>query len=96
MSDCCTPDGSCSTNTAQGGTTVVADSHTVVYAVAGMTCGHCKSTLTKAIGGLDGVLKVDVDLATGHVSVTTDGESDDAEIAKAVDDAGYEVTGRAT
>ncbi|MFB6982273.1 heavy-metal-associated domain-containing protein [Streptomyces scopuliridis] len=95
MSDCCTPDGSCSTSTTQGGTTTVTESHTTVYAVAGMTCGHCESALTKAIGGLDGVLSVGVDLAAGHVSVTTDSEPDDAGIAKAVDDAGYEVTGRA-
>ncbi|MFE2847979.1 heavy-metal-associated domain-containing protein [Streptomyces scopuliridis] len=95
MSDCCTPDGSCSTNTAPGGTTVVADSRTTVYAVAGMTCGHCESTITKAIGDLDGVLSVDVDVTAGRVSVTTGREPDDAEIAKVVDDAGYEVTGRA-
>ncbi|MFJ9030311.1 heavy-metal-associated domain-containing protein [Streptomyces sp. NPDC102274] len=95
MSDCCTPDGSCSTSTAQNGTTVVADSHTVVYEVAGMTCGHCESTLTKAIGDLDGVLSVDVDVAAGRVGVTTGGEPDGAEIAKVVADAGYEVTGRA-
>ncbi|MFE4367898.1 heavy-metal-associated domain-containing protein [Streptomyces sp. NPDC056835] len=96
MSDCCTPDGSCSTSTTQGGTTIATDSRTAVYEVAGMTCGHCKSTLTKAIGDLDGVLSVDVDVPAGRVSVTTGGEPDDAEIAKVVDEAGYEVTGRAT
>ncbi|MEV8393823.1 heavy-metal-associated domain-containing protein [Streptomyces sp. NPDC057539] len=95
MSDCCTPDGSCSTSTAQGRTAVVADSRTTVYAVAGMSCGHCESTLTKVIGELDDVLSVDVDITTGRVSVTTGGEPDDAGIAKVVDDAGYEVTGRA-
>lgn len=95
MSDCCTPDASCSTSTAQGATTVVADRHTAVYAVAGMTCGHCGTTVTKAIGDLDSVLSVDVDVAAGRVSVTTGGEPDDAEITKVVDEAGYEVTGRA-
>ncbi|MEV6425803.1 heavy-metal-associated domain-containing protein [Streptomyces sp. NPDC051662] len=95
MSDCCTPDGSCSTNTAQGGTTVVTDSRTTVYAVTGMSCGHCESTLTKVIGELDDVLRVDVDVAAGRVGVTTAGEPDDAEIARVVDSAGYEVTGRA-
>lgn len=34
-----------------------------------MTCGHCKATLTKVIGGLDGVTGVDVDLDTGRVTV---------------------------
>ncbi|GAA2589991.1 heavy-metal-associated domain-containing protein [Streptomyces violaceus] len=64
------------------------------YAVAGMSCGHCKATLTKAIGELDGVSGVDVDLGTGHVTVTSAAEPDDAVIAETVDEAGYELTGR--
>lgn len=91
---CCTPDNSCSTDAAQAATTVVADGHTTVYAVAGMTCGHCKTTLTREIGALDNVLRVEVDVATGQVSVTTEGDPDDALIARTVDEAGYELTGR--
>ncbi|MDI9833241.1 MULTISPECIES: heavy-metal-associated domain-containing protein [unclassified Streptomyces] len=68
---------------------------TTTYAVTGMSCGHCRATLTEAIGGLDGVTGVDVDLATGHVTVTSAAEPDDARIAAVVDDAGYELTGRA-
>ncbi|GHA58250.1 heavy-metal-associated domain-containing protein [Streptomyces purpurascens] len=64
------------------------------YAVAGMSCGHCKATLTEAIGGLDGVSGVDVDLGTGRVTVTSAAEPDDAAIAETVDEAGYELTGR--
>lgn len=95
MSDCCTPEGGCATSTTQGTTTALADTYTTIYEVAGMTCGHCKSTLTKAIGEIDHVLSVDVDVASGRVSVTTGAEPDDAELAKVVDDAGYELTGRA-
>ncbi|MTE22107.1 copper-binding protein [Streptomyces sp. TRM43335] len=69
MSSCCTLDGSRSTTANQ---TATAEGTTTVYAVAGMTCGHCKATLTKVIGDLDGVLA-----------------------AEAVDEAGYELTGRA-
>ncbi|MFD7689002.1 heavy-metal-associated domain-containing protein [Streptomyces sp. NPDC059781] len=87
---CCTPDGSCST-----GTTAATAGTATVYDVSGMTCGHCKATLTKEIGALDGVLAVDVDLEAGRVTVTTAGEPDDALLAKVVDDAGYELTGRA-
>ncbi|MDT0386762.1 heavy-metal-associated domain-containing protein [Streptomyces sp. DSM 41921] len=65
------------------------------YAVAGMSCGHCKATLTEVIGELDGVSGVDVDLGGGHVTVTTAGEPDDAAIAEVVDEAGYTLTGRA-
>ncbi|WP_328336589.1 heavy-metal-associated domain-containing protein [Streptomyces violaceus] len=64
------------------------------YAVAGMSCGHCKTTLTRAIGELDGVSGVDVDLGTGHVTVSSAAEPDDAVIAETVDEAGYELTGR--
>ncbi|MGX1564068.1 heavy-metal-associated domain-containing protein [Streptomyces sp. NPDC055506] len=64
------------------------------YAVAGMSCGHCKATLTEAIGGLDGVSGVEVDLGSGHVTVTSAAEPDDAVIAETVDEAGYELTGR--
>ncbi|MFH9562309.1 MULTISPECIES: heavy-metal-associated domain-containing protein [Streptomyces] len=66
-----------------------------MYSVAGMTCGHCKATLTKEIGALEGVTAVEVDLETGQVAVTTLGAPDDALLAKVVDEAGYELTGRA-
>ncbi|NLU66135.1 heavy-metal-associated domain-containing protein [Streptomyces sp. HNM0574] len=94
MSDCCTTDGSCQTSATET-TTAVADAQETVYAVSGMTCGHCKSTLTKEIGALDSVISVDVDVAGGRVTVTTGGEPDDGLIAKVVDEAGYELTGRA-
>ncbi|QOV40304.1 heavy-metal-associated domain-containing protein [Streptomyces ferrugineus] len=68
---------------------------TTTYAVSGMSCAHCKATLTKVIGELDGVTAVDVDLAAGQVTVTSATEPDDARLAEVVDDAGYELTGRA-
>ncbi|MFJ3585944.1 heavy-metal-associated domain-containing protein [Streptomyces sp. NPDC090127] len=98
MSSCCTPDGSCSTNAGEATTataTAVADSTTTVYAVSGMTCGHCKTAITTSVSALDGVIDVDVDVAGGLVTVTTGGAPDDTAISAAVDDAGYELTGRA-
>ncbi|MEU9855715.1 heavy-metal-associated domain-containing protein [Streptomyces sp. NPDC047974] len=94
MGSCCTPDHSCST----GGTATavaVADATSTVYAVSGMTCGHCKTSVTTSVGAVEGVLSVDVDVASGLVTVTTDGAPDDAVIGAAIDDAGYELTGRA-
>lgn len=67
---------------------------TTSYAVAGMSCDHCKSTLTKVIGELDGVSEVDVDVAAGRVTVSSDRELADATLAEVIDDAGYELTGR--
>ncbi|GAA2433405.1 heavy-metal-associated domain-containing protein [Streptomyces macrosporus] len=95
LSSCCTPGGSCSADTSQATTAAPADGHTTVYAVAGMSCGHCEATLTKVVGGLDGVLSVDVDVAAGRVTVTTAGAPDDALLAEVIDEAGYELTGRA-
>ncbi|WP_409474543.1 heavy-metal-associated domain-containing protein [Streptomyces sp. HC307] len=88
---CCTPDGSCSTSAA---TAPATEGITISYNVSGMTCGHCKATLTKEIGALDGVLAVSVDLDAGQIAVTTADEPDDALLARVVDDAGYELTGR--
>ncbi|WP_328429521.1 heavy-metal-associated domain-containing protein [Streptomyces sp. NBC_00443] len=68
---------------------------TTTYAVSGMSCAHCRATLTKVIGELDGVTEVGVDLATGQVTVTSAGEPDDTLITEVVDEAGYELTGRA-
>ncbi|MFF9849560.1 heavy-metal-associated domain-containing protein [Streptomyces litmocidini] len=95
MGSCCTPDNSCSTDSGEATAVAVADSTVTVYAVSGMTCGHCKSAVTKSVSALDGVVSVDVDVDGGLVTVTTGGEPDDAAITAAVDDAGYELTGRA-
>ncbi|WP_171168956.1 heavy-metal-associated domain-containing protein [Streptomyces sp. I05A-00742] len=68
---------------------------TTVYAVSGMSCGHCETAVTRAVGALDAVRAVTVDVPAGRVMVTTSGEPDDTLVADAVDDAGYELTGRA-
>ncbi|GAA5205642.1 MULTISPECIES: heavy-metal-associated domain-containing protein [Streptomyces] len=75
-------------------TTPVTPPVSTTYAVAGMSCGHCKATLTRVIGELDGVTGVDVELDTGRVTVTATAEPDDAALAEVVDEAGYELTGR--
>ena len=64
-----------------------------VYTVAGMTCGHCVSAVSAEIGKLGGVENVAVDLATGQVTVTGAGYTDD-QVRAAVDEAGYELASR--
>jgi len=60
------------------------------YIVQGMTCAHCKASVTEEVSEVPGVASVDVDLPSGRVTVT--GESvDDAAVRAAVDEAGYEV-----
>ncbi len=60
------------------------------YTVAGMSCGHCKASVTDEIRKVAGVEAVDVDLGTGRVTVLGSGFTD-AAISDAVDEAGYEV-----
>ena len=60
------------------------------YTVQGMTCAHCVLSVREEVSEVPGVEAVDVDLASGRLSVTGGG-FDDAAIAEAVADAGYEV-----
>jgi copper ion binding protein len=64
---------------------------TTTYTVKGMTCGHCVSSVTEEVTEIPGVTGVEVDLATGRVTVGSDGPIDDAAVTAAVKEAGYEV-----
>ena len=59
------------------------------FSVDGMTCAHCRRAVTDEIAAVAGVESVTVDLATGTVTVTTGRPVDRADIAAAVDEAGY-------
>ena len=60
------------------------------YTVEGMTCEHCKLSVTEEILELAGVEAVDVDLPSGRVTVRG-AALDDGAIATAVEEAGYRV-----
>ena len=64
---------------------------TKTYTVTGMTCSHCVSSVGSEIKQLPGVTDVQVDLSSGAVTVTSAQPLDDAAVAAAVDEAGYEV-----
>ena len=64
---------------------------TATYTVAGMTCGHCVSSVTEEVEQIAGVTGVDVDLPSGRVTVTSDAPVDDALVKGAVEEAGYEL-----
>mgnify|MGYP003801521691 CR=1 FL=1 len=59
--------------------------------VSGMTCNHCVMAVKKSIGSVKGVSSVDVDLASGKVTVHSDGTPGVDAINNAVRGAGYEV-----
>ena len=69
-------------------------SETTTIQVTGMTCGHCVSAVTEELNQLPGVTDVVVDLVEGGTSAVTvrsEQPLDDAAVAAAVDEAGYEL-----
>ncbi len=63
-----------------------------VLSVPDISCAHCVSAITLAVGGVAGVSSVDVQLE--HKLVIVDGDCSETEIAAAIVDAGYEVADR--
>lgn len=59
------------------------------YIVEGMTCEHCKASVTEEVSEIAGVQGVQVDLPTGRLTVI--GEVGDDAVRGAVDEAGYRV-----
>jgi copper chaperone CopZ len=59
--------------------------------VSGMTCGHCVSAVTMELSLLPSVTEVDVDLESGQVTITSDTGLEPAQLATAIDEAGYEL-----
>jgi len=61
--------------------------------VQGMTCNHCKMSVTGALKKLPGVSQVDVSLETGKVEVQHEAGVDRAAMARAIEDVGFDVVG---
>ena len=61
------------------------------YTVTGMTCGHCVASVTEEVGGVPGVTDVQVDLASGRVTVTGATPVDPSLVRAAVEEAGYQL-----
>jgi len=60
----------------------------ITFEVNDMTCGHCVSTITKAVKATDKNAKVSIDLATHRVAIETT-EADSAQLSHAIKEAGY-------
>ena len=58
------------------------------FEVKDMTCGHCVSTITKAVRGVDQGAKVQIDLATHRVTIEST-ETNEAALSAAITQAGY-------
>jgi copper chaperone len=59
----------------------------MTFNVPDMTCGHCVSTITKAVKTMDAGAEVTADLATGTLRVKTTAPA--AAVSRALEDAGY-------
>ncbi len=66
---------------------------TATYTVVGMTCGHCVSAVTEEVSQVPGVTAVDVDLASGGLTVASDVPVEETAVRAAVEEAGYSVAG---
>ncbi|WP_309095465.1 heavy-metal-associated domain-containing protein [Streptomyces sp.] len=78
--------------TAQTDTT---GSVTTVYKVSGMSCGHCEGAVSGELSQLSGVHSVTAVASTGEVTVVSAAPLDDEAVRAAVDEAGFELAGRA-
>ena len=59
--------------------------------IKGMSCQHCVMAVTKALGAVDGIENVSVDLASGTATFDEVKPVDTSVVAAAVKKAGYEV-----
>ena len=59
--------------------------------IQGMSCQHCVTAVTKALGKLSGVENLKIDLAKGEATFENTRNITPAAIRQAVEDAGYKV-----
>jgi copper chaperone len=59
--------------------------------IRGMSCQHCVMAVTKALGGIDGIRDVQVDLEKGEAAFTEEKPIDRALIRERIVKAGFDV-----
>ena len=64
---------------------------TTTFTVTGMTCGHCVAAVSAEVDKIVNVTNVEINLASGAVTIESDGPVDSTAFAAAVDEAGYAV-----
>lgn len=64
----------------------------ITIKVEGMSCGHCKAAVEKALKETNGVRDAEVNLTSKSVDVSYDQDRiDRADLVNAIEDAGYDV-----
>ena len=59
--------------------------------IEGMQCNHCKMSVEKALGSIEGVTKVEVSLENKNAIIESTKEIQDSEIKKVIEEVGFEV-----
>ncbi|HEX6019494.1 MAG TPA: heavy-metal-associated domain-containing protein [Burkholderiaceae bacterium] len=60
----------------------------LAYKIEDMTCGHCASTITRAVRDVDAGAKLEVDIGA-HLVRIEPASADAAEFTRAITEAGY-------
>ncbi|MFF1292176.1 MULTISPECIES: heavy-metal-associated domain-containing protein [unclassified Streptomyces] len=68
---------------------------TTVYKVSGMSCGHCEGSVSGELSEIAGVTSVKAVASTGEVTVVSQAPLDEEAVRTAVDEAGFELVGKA-
>ena len=63
--------------------------NTEIYTVNGMTCDHCARSVDAEVSAIPGVTEVQVDLASGRLTVTSQEPLAAPQVRDAVAEAGY-------
>ncbi len=75
--------------------TAPTDTVVAVYKVSGMSCGHCEGSVSGEISQIEGVSSVKAVASSGEVTVVSAAALDEEAVRAAVDEAGFELVGRA-
>ena len=63
--------------------------NTKIITIEGMQCNHCKMTVEKVLGALEGVEKVDVNLESKTATIEISKEVEAAKIKEVIEEAGF-------
>lgn len=61
------------------------------FTVVGMTCSHCVMSVTEEVTQIQGVQDIDVELASGRLTVHSEADLDPSAVQAAVEEAGYQL-----
>ncbi|MGH7623703.1 MAG: heavy-metal-associated domain-containing protein [Gemmatimonadaceae bacterium] len=75
----------------------MATSSTISLSIAGMSCSHCVAAVTRALGGVPGVVDPGVTIGSARFSVAPDADPRAVQAAaiRAIQQEGYQVNGEA-